>query len=139
MNHFSANSTISRRSIVILALACFWLSLSVAPVAAGSEPKKNSTPSTSQKDGGLSSENLQSQISDLDGQIQNLREQSLALQERTRAKLQEQLEFFKHERDTLVPRIEKLRDNSEVAWQDIKANIQKVIDDLNTSVDTIKE
>ena len=74
----------------------------------------------------------------LDGQIQKLREKSLQLQEKTRAKLQAQLEHFKKERDTLVPRIEKLRDNSELAWQDIKENIQKVIEDLNTSVDTIQ-
>ncbi len=138
MNHLSANSIITRRLIIVLVLVCFWLSLAVAPVAAESEPKKNTTPSTSQKDSGFSSENLQRQISDLDGQIQSLREQSLALQERTRAKLQAQLEFIKNERDTLIPRIEKLRDNSEVAWQDIKENIQKVIEDLNASVETIK-
>jgi uncharacterized protein YoxC len=75
----------------------------------------------------------------LDGEIQKLREQSLELQEKTRAKLQAQLEGFKQQRDTLIPRIEKLRDNSETAWQDIKENIQKAIEDLKASVETMEK
>ena len=118
-------------------LVCLLLNVGVIPVAAESGATKKSSTTSSQEDTGLSTDTLQEQITDLDGQIQKLREKSLELQEKTRAKLQAQLEHFKKERDTLVPRIEKLRDNSELAWQDIKENIQKVIEDLNTSVDTI--
>ena len=122
---------------VVLCFAYLWIVLPVGSVGAvgGTGSKEASSPS--QKDGSLSSETLQKQITDLDGQIQNLRAQSLALQEKTRAKLQEQLDSFKQQRDTLIPRIEKLRDNSETAWQDIKENIQKAIEDLKTSVDTM--
>ncbi len=119
-------------------LVCLWLSVVVAPVAAENGATKKSAAASSQGITGLTTDTLQEQITDLDGQIQRLREKSLELQEKTRAKLQAQLEQFKKERDNLVPRIEKLRDNSELAWQDIKENIQKVIEDLNTSVDTIQ-
>jgi uncharacterized coiled-coil DUF342 family protein len=94
---------------------------------------------SSQKDTSLSTDNLQKQINDLDGQIQKLREQSLELQEKTRAKLQAHLDGLKQQRDNLIPRIEKLRDNSETAWQDIKGNIQKAIEDLKASVDTMEK
>ena len=46
---------------------------------------------------------------------------------------------MKTQRDTLIPRIEKLRDNSENAWQDIKENIQRAIEDLKASVDSMKK
>jgi cell division protein FtsB len=86
----------------------------------------------------LSTDSLNEQITDLDAKIQKLREQSLELQEKTRAKLQAQLESLKKQQDTLIPRIEKLRDNSETAWQDIKENIQKAIEDLKLSADSMK-
>lgn len=87
----------------------------------------------------FSTENLNKQITDLETQIQKLRDQSLELQEKTRAKLQSQLDNFKKQQDTLIPRIEQLRDNSETAWQDIKENIQKAIEDLKLSVDSMKK
>ncbi len=87
----------------------------------------------------FSTENLNKQITDLETQIQKLRDQSIELQEKTRAKLQAQLDNFKKQQDTLIPRIEQLRDNSETAWQDIKENIQKAIEDLKLSVDSMKK
>jgi len=63
----------------------------------------------------------------------------LALQEKTRATLQAQLDILKREQDTLIPRIEKLRDTSERAWQDIKEKIQKAIEDLKASVSTMEK
>jgi predicted RNase H-like nuclease (RuvC/YqgF family) len=86
-----------------------------------------------------STDSLNKQINDLDAQIQKLRDQSLELQEKTRAKLQAQLENLKKQQDTLIPRIERLRDDSETAWQEIKENIQKAIEDLKLSVDTMKK
>ncbi len=138
MRKLVASQNVSTRLGLGVLLVCLWLSLVVAPVAAENGATKKSSAASSQADTDLSTGTLQQQITDLDGQIQRLREKSLELQEKTRAKLQAQLEQFKKERDNLVPRIEKLRDNSELAWQDIKENIQKVIEDLNTSVDTIK-
>jgi len=120
-----------------LCLAWLGIGLTVAPVAAEGDASTKGAAAVSKKDSGLSTANLQKQISDLDGQIQKLREQSFALQEKTRAKLQAQLDGLKQQRDTLIPRIEKLRDNSETAWQDIKENIQNAIDDLKTSMDTM--
>ncbi|HNP27682.1 MAG TPA: hypothetical protein PKK23_01470 [Nitrospirales bacterium] len=87
----------------------------------------------------FSTDNLNKQITDLENQIQKLRDQSLELQERTRAKLQAQLDNFKKQQETLIPRIEQLRDNSETAWQDIKENIQQAIEDLKLSVDSMKK
>lgn len=130
---------LSRQLGFVLCFVCLWIGLTVVPAAAEGGASKKEAASAPQKNGELSSDNLQKQITDLDGQIQKLREQSLALQEKTRAKLQEQLDNFKQQRDTLIPRIEKLRDNSETAWQDIKENIQKAIEDLKSSVDTIKK
>ena len=138
MRKLVASQNVSTRLGLGVLLVCLWLSVVVAPVAAENGATKKSSAASSQADTDLSTGTLQQQITDLDGQIQRLREKSLELQEKTRAKLQAQLEQFKKERDNLVPRIEKLRDNSELAWQDIKENIQKVIEDLNTSVDTIK-
>lgn len=139
MNYILVKLTMGRQYGIGLLLGCLWLGLSFVPVAAegGTTPKDSAA--SSQKDTGLSTDNLQKQITDLDGQIQKLRQQSLELQEKTRAKLQEQLDGLKQQRDTLIPRIEKLRDNSELAWQDIKENIQKAIEDLKTSVDTIEK
>lgn len=139
MNYILVKQTRGKQFGIGLLLGCLWLGLSVVPVAAegGSTPKGSAA--SSQKDTGLSTDNLQKQISDLDGQIQKLREQSLELQEKTRAKLQAHLEGLKQQRDNLIPRVEKLRDNSELAWQDIKENIQKAIEDLKASVDTMKK
>ena len=122
---------------VVLWFAFLWVVLPVVFVSAEGGAGSKEAASPSQKDENLSTDTLQKQIADLDGQIQKLREQSLALQEKTRAKLQEQLSHLKQQRDSLIPRIEKLRDNSETAWQDIKENIQKAIEDLKTSVDTM--
>ena len=133
------NWNLNRQLGLVLLFACLWMGYTVFPAAAEGGVSKQGAPSPTPKDSGVSSENLQKQITDLDGQIQKLREQSLALQEKTRAKLQEQLDTFKQQRDTLIPRIEKLRDNSETAWQDIKENIQKAIEDLKTSVDTMEK
>lgn len=120
-----------RQCAIGIMVGCLWLSFGTAPaLAEGGDAKSNSEQGT---------DNLAKQITDLDGQIQKLREQSLALQEKTKAKLQQQLEILKKQRDTLVPRIEKLRDNSELAWQDIKENIQRAIQDLKTSVETIEK
>lgn len=139
MHHISAKQHINKQLTLGLTLVCFGLSLGDLPAAAAAEAKKDPPASTSQKSSDLSTDNLQKQISDLDGQIQKLREQSLVLQEKTRAKLQEQLDGLRQQSNTLIPRIEKLRDNSETAWQDIKENIQKTIEDLKTSVDTMKK
>jgi peptidoglycan hydrolase CwlO-like protein len=122
-----------------LCLICLWFGLTVVPAAAEGGTSKKNVASIPQKDKGSSTDNLQNQINDLDGQIQKLREKSLELQEQTQAKLQAQLDGLKRQRDNLIPRIEKLRDNSELAWQDIKENIQKAIEDLKASVDTMKK
>ncbi|MCA9479523.1 MAG: hypothetical protein KC545_04070 [Nitrospira sp.] len=84
-------------------------------------------------------ENLHEQIDDLEAQIQKLREQSLELQERTRLRLKAQIDLLQKQRDSLVPRIERLRDTSETAWQDIKENIQKAIEELKQSVDVMEK
>lgn len=139
MNRISGNQKMNRQLGIGLCLVCLCLGFTVLPAAAEGEASKKDTSSTSQKDGGLSTDSLQKQITDLDGQIQKLREQSLELQEKTRAKLQAQLESLKKQRDTLIPRIEKLRENSESAWQDIKENIQKAIEDLKSSVNTVQK
>jgi len=139
MNGNLGTRNLSSQLGLMLCFACLWMGFIVIPATAEGGPSKQEAASPSPKDSSLSSENLQKQITDLDGQIQKLREQSLELQEKTRAKLQEQLDNFKQQRETLIPRIEKLRDNSETAWQDIKENIQKAIEDLKTSVDTMKK
>jgi TolA-binding protein len=131
------NRKLSRQIGLVCTFAFLCIGFTVVPAVAEGGETKQGAASSSSKDGGLSSENLHKQITDLDGQIQKLRAQSLELQEKTRAKLQEQLDNFKQQRDTLIPRIEKLRDNSETAWQDVKDNIQKAIEDLKTSVDTM--
>jgi len=139
MNYILVKQTMGKQFSIGLLFVCLWLGFSVVPVAAegGATPKGSAA--SSQKDTGLSTDNLQKQISDLDGQIQKLREQSLELQEKTRAKLQAHLEGLKQQRDNLIPRIEKLQDNSELAWQDIKENIKKAIKDLKASVDTMEK
>ncbi len=139
MSNSSAIQNMRKRLAVGVFLVCFLFGPALVSVAAEGGANQKSPASSSQDNMGLSTDTLQKQITDLDSQIQKLREKSLELQEKTRAKLQAQLEYFKKERDTLVPRIEKLRDNSELAWQDIKENIQKVIEDLNASVDTVQE
>ena len=139
MNYILVKQTMGRQFGIGLLFAFLWLGLSAFPMSAegGSTPKEPRA--SSKKDTSLSSDNLQKQINDLDGQIQNLREKSLELQQKTRAKLQAQLDGLKQQRDTLLPRIEKLQDNSETAWQDIKENIQKAIEDLKASVDTMEK
>ena len=139
MNYILVKQTMGRPFGIGLLFAFLWIGLSVVPVAAegGTTPKGSAV--SSKKDTSLSTDNLQKQINDLDGQIQKLREQSLELQQKTRAKLQAQLNGLKQQRDTLLPRVEKLRDNSETAWQDIKENIQKAIEDLKASVDKMEK
>ncbi len=119
-------------------LACLFLGIGVPIVSAEDPAGKKTGPGTARVDD-LSTESLNKQITDLEIQIQKLRDQSIELQEKTRAKLQAQLDIFKKQQDTLIPRIEQLRDNSETAWQDIKENIQKAIEDLKLSVDSIKK
>ncbi len=139
MNYILVKQTMAKQFGIGILFGCLWLGLSVFSMAAegGTTPKGSAA--SPQKDTGLWTDNLQKQISDLDGQIQKLREQSLELQEKTRAKLQAHLEGLKQQRDNLIPRVEKLRDNSELAWQDIKENIKKAIEDLKASVDTMEK
>jgi TolA-binding protein len=122
-----------------LVAALLFLGTGVALVAAEAASSNKASEATAVGGDDLSTDNLNKQINDLDAQIQKLRDQSLELQEKTRAKLQAQLENFKKQQDSLIPRIEKLRDNSETAWQDIKENIQKAIEDLKLSVDSMKK
>ena len=127
----------SKQLGIMVCVVCLVMGLTALSAFAEGSTSNKETASSSKKDNGLSNENLHKQITDLDGQIQKLRKQSIELQEKTRAKLQAQLDTLKKQRDTLVPRIEKLRDNSETAWRDIKDNIQKAIEDLKTSVDSM--
>ena len=122
-----------------LCFVCMWLGLGLVPAVAEDAVATKGSAATAENNRIFSTENLQKQISDLDGQIQKLREQSMALQEKTRAKLQSHLEMLRRERDILLPRIKKLRDNSARAWQDVKENIQKAIEDLKASVDTMEK
>ena len=138
MNGIFGSNNVGQRIGIGILCACLWLGILVVTVAAEGAASQKGSASISQKGNGLSTDNLQKQITDLDGQIQKLREQSLALQEKTRAKLQAQLDGLKQQRDTLIPRIERLQDNSQRAWEDIKVNIQKTIEDLKTSVQTIE-
>ena len=139
MNYILVKQTLGRQFGIGLLFAFLWFGLSVVPVSAESGTTPKGSAISSKKDTNLSTDNLQKQINDLDGQIQNLREKSLELQQKTRAKLQAQLDGLRQQRDTLLPRIEKLQDNSEAAWKDIKENIQKAIEDLKASVDTIEK
>ena len=129
--------TLSRALSVGLFFACLWLGLVAIPAAAEGEASQKGSASTSGKSNDLSTDKLKEQITSFDVQLQKLREQSLALQEEVRTKLQAQLDLLKQQQDTLIPRIEKLQDNSERAWQDIKDNVQKTIEDLKTSADTM--
>jgi predicted RNase H-like nuclease (RuvC/YqgF family) len=113
------------------------IGVSLAGAESVSSPKDSGPAAAGKED--VSTDSLNKQINDLDAQIQKLRDQSLELQEKTRAKLQAQLENLKKQQDTLIPRIERLRDDSETAWQEIKENIQKAIEDLKLSVDSMKK
>jgi len=124
---------------MVWVVACLTLGTGVLFVSAEGTAGKKAPGSTAAGGDEFSTENLNKQITDLETQIQKLRDQSLELQEKTRAKLQAQLESFKKQQDTLIPRIEQLRDNSETAWQDIKENIQKAIEDLKLSADSMKK
>jgi len=137
MNSIGASRTMSRPFGIGLVIACLWLGLAVIPAAAEGEASKKGSAATAEKSSASSTDTLQKQITDLDGQIKKLREQSLVLQEKTRATLQAQLDILKREQDTLIPRIEKMRDTSERAWQDLKEKIQKAIEDLKASVSTM--
>lgn len=106
-------------------------------LAQSAEPPSSGQTDPSQSD--ATTENLHEQINDLESQIQKLRAQSLELQEKTRLKLRAQIDLLQKQRDSLVPRIERLRDNSETAWQDIKENIQKAIEELKRSVDVMEK
>ncbi len=119
-------------------IACLLMGIGVTFVSAEDSAVKKPGPVAPGGDD-FSTENLNKQITDLETQIQKLRDQSIELQGKTRAKLQAQLDNFKKQQDTLIPRIEQLRDNSETAWQDIKENIQKAIEDLKLSVDSMKK
>lgn len=122
-----------------LIIACLSLGADILPVAAEntSNARVSGSDTTGEED--FSAESLNKQINDLDAQIQKLRDQSLELQEKTRAKLQVQLEMLKKQQDSLIPRIEKLRIDSETAWEEIKENIQKAVEDLKHSVDSMKK
>ena len=73
MSRVSTNQKISKQLALGLCLACFWLGLTVLPVAAEGEAKKKASASSSQKDSELSTDNLQKQITDLDAQVEPVR------------------------------------------------------------------
>lgn len=139
----AGDATMNSRSALIkvatgILVAGICLGTGTSPVAAGEESSGKPPGPTSTREG-LSTDSLDKQITDLDAQIQKLRDQSLDLQEKTRAKLQAQLEILRKQQDTLIPRIEKLRSDSETAWEEIKENIQKAVEDLKLSVDSLKK
>jgi peptidoglycan hydrolase CwlO-like protein len=108
MNHILVKQTMGRPFGIGLLFAFLWIGLSVVPVAAEGETTPKGSAVSSKKNTSLSTDNLQKQINDLDGQIQNLREKSLELQQKTRAKLQAQLDGLKQQRDTLRKTFKKL-------------------------------
>lgn len=122
-----------------LFFVCLWFGLPMILSAAEGKGSQKGTTAASGKSSEFSTDNLKEQIKNLDTKIQKLREQSLALQEETRRKLQAQLDILKQQQDALIPRIETLRDTSEQTWQEIKDNIQKAIEDLKSSVDTMSK
>ena len=130
--------SVTRRLGISLVLTSLFLGTGISVVAAEGASSNRAPGATANEGTDLSTDSLNKQINDLDAQIQKLRDQSLELQEKTRAKLQAQLEHLKTQQETLIPRIERLRDNSETAWQDIKENIQKAIEDLKLSADSMK-
>ena len=134
---YMESRTLSRLLICGLFFASLWLGVVVIPAAAEGEGSQKGSAAASGGNGDFSTNHLKEQIMSLDGQIKRLREQSLALQEQTRAKFQSQLDILKQQQDALTPRIEIMRDHSERAWEDIKDNIQQAIEDLKTSVDTM--
>ena len=75
MKGILVNQKMNRQFVVRLCIACVWLALGVVPSAAESGESKKGSASTSQKNSDLSTDNLQKEISDLDSQIQKLREQ----------------------------------------------------------------
>jgi len=89
---------------IALTVAGWGLGLNVSSAEAESAVSKKTPAAASSPSDDSSTDSLQNQISNLDIQIQKLREQSWELQEKTRAKLQEQLEIMKTQRDTLIPR-----------------------------------
>jgi cell division protein FtsB len=141
MDNLKVSSTWNRKtvrvSLLLAVLVGGWGPVK-GEVFAASAPNASST-SESSSGSTSSTDALHDQINELENQIQKLREQSLELQEKTRAKLKSQLEYLQKQRDTLIPRIEKLRDHSETAWQDVKDNIQKAIEDLKQSVDVLQK
>ncbi|MEC4681071.1 MAG: hypothetical protein VST67_10285, partial [Nitrospirota bacterium] len=104
MNGFGGSRTMSRPFGIGLVMACLWLGLAVIPAAAEGEASKKGSAAIAEKSSASSTDKLQKQITALDSQIKKLREQSLALQEKTRATLQAQLDILKREQDTLIPR-----------------------------------
>jgi TolA-binding protein len=127
------------RLAMVLIGASLFFATGVSLASAEESLHNKSAGSSVNKGDDVSTDSLNKQINDLDAQIQKLRDQSLELQEKTRATLQAQLENLQKQQDTILPRIEKLRENSETAWQDIKENIQKTIEDLKLSVDSMKK
>ena len=80
-------------------------------------------------------DHLRKELNDLDGQIEQLRSQTQAIQEKAKDKIQEKLEALKEQKKSLLPRIENLRNSSEQAWKEMKEGIVKAVDNLKQSVD----
>ncbi len=138
-DRYVESRTLSQAFGVGVFSVCLWLGLGVIPAVAEGEASQEGSVATSGETSAFSIDHLKDQITNLDSQIQKLREQSLALQEKTREKLQSQLDILKQQQDALLPRIEIFRDDSERAWLDIKENIQKAIEDLKASVEAMDQ
>ena len=78
---------------------------------------------------------LRNELNELDHQIEELRSQTQAIQEKAKDKIQERLEALREQKKSLLPRIENLKNSSEQAWKEMKEGIVKAVDNLKQSVD----
>jgi flagellar motility protein MotE (MotC chaperone) len=115
---------------VMISTAC---STQQSAPSAGPPADQNGTAAAASGEKQQYEEKIEAQLKELDREIANLKERAVKQSKATRKDLDQSLTELEVKREVLRVKLEKLRNESEAAWKDMKPGIEAAMDDLEAA------
>lgn len=84
-------------------------------------------------------DHLQRQIKELEHEIERLREKAQPLQDDVKHKIEEQLKKLQAQKDAIIVKLNKIREGSGEAWEELKQGLLNALEDLKRSIKRASE